>query len=121
MAKNFQILMMIFCLGIFVFPKQNILVANEKADCCKTEKNCCDKNKTENKDCHSNENDKKSCEGNCANCHSCCTSIVLSLENKNNFEAIIFQNLTSNKVENFYMQPHFSTLFISIWQPPKIG
>jgi hypothetical protein len=39
--------MMIFCLGIFIFPKQNISVDSEKQDCCKTEKTCCDKEKSE--------------------------------------------------------------------------
>jgi hypothetical protein len=38
---------MIFCLGIFIFPKQNISVDSEKQDCCKTEKTCCDKEKSE--------------------------------------------------------------------------
>ena len=31
------------------------------------------------------------------------------------------QKFTSKKVESFYLQPHLSSLFISIWQPPKIG
>lgn len=47
MAKKIQILTLIFCLGIFIFPKQNISVDSEKQDCCKTEKTCCDKEKSE--------------------------------------------------------------------------
>lgn len=119
MAKKIQILMMIFCLGIFIFPKKNFIAANENSDCCKTEKNCCDK--SEKKPCHGKENNKKSCEGSCSNCHSCCSTVVFNFENKTTFETILNQKFTSKKVENFYLQPHLSSLFISIWQPPKIG
>ena len=27
-----------FCLGIFIFPKQNFISTSETSDCCKTEK-----------------------------------------------------------------------------------
>ena len=119
MAKKIQILTLIFCLGIFIFPKQSIFVDSEKQDCCKTEKNCC--GKSEKKSCHSKKNDKKSCEGNCANCHSCCSTLVFNLENKTILDFDKNQKFTSKKVESFYLQPHFSSLFVSIWQPPKIG
>ena len=119
MAKKIQILMMIFCLGIFIYPKQNFISTSETSDCCKTEKNCC--GKSEKKSCHSKKNDKKSCEGNCANCHSCCSTLVFNLENKTILDFDKNQKFTSKKVESFYLQPHFSSLFVSIWQPPKIG
>ena len=119
MAKKIQILMMIFCLGIFIFPKQNFISTSETSDCCKTEKNCC--GKSEKKSCHSKKNDKKSCEGNCSNCHSCCSTLVFNLENKNILDFDKNQNFYTKKVENLYLQPHFSSLFVSIWQPPKIG
>jgi hypothetical protein len=61
-GKKIQILTLIFCLGIFIFPKQNISVDSEKQDCCKTEKTCCDKEKSEKKSCHNDKkDDKKSC------------------------------------------------------------
>lgn len=119
MAKNIQILIMIFCLGIFIFPKQNFFYTSEKSDCCKTEKKCCDK--SEKKTCHKEQKGKKSCEGNCSNCQSCSTTVVLSFENKN---ILKLENNPANitkKVENIYLQPYISSLFISIWQPPKIG
>lgn len=120
MAKKIQILMMIFCLGIFIFPKQNFISTSETSDCCKTEKKCCAK--SEKKTCHGKEeNNKKSCEGNCTNCHSCCSTVVINLDNKNILECIPNQKFTAKKVEIFYLQPHLSSLFISIWQPPKIG
>lgn len=119
MAKKIQILIMIFCLGIFIFPKQNFFSVNEKSDCCKTEKSCCDK--SEKKPCHGKENNKKSCEGNCASCHSCGSTVVFNLENKNISEDAIHIEFYSPKVENLYLQPHLSSLFNSIWQPPKIG
>ena len=87
--------MMIFCLGIFIFPKQNFISTSEMSDCCKTEKNCC--GKSEKKSCHSKKNDKKSCEGNCANCHSCCSTVVINLDNKTIFENIF--NQTSQTAE----------------------
>mgnify|MGYP001160666665 FL=1 len=122
MAKKIQILTLIFCLGIFIFPKQSISVDSEKQDCCKTEKTCCDKEKSEKKSCHNDKkDDKKSCKGNCSNCHSCCSTLVFNLENKNILDFDKNQNFYTKKVENLYLQPHFSSLFVSIWQPPKIG
>ena len=122
MAKKFQILTLIFCLGIFIFPKQIISVDSEKKDCCKTEKSCCDKSKPEKKSCHQDKKeDKKSCKGNCSNCHSCSFTLVFNLENKNILDFNKSHHFISKKVENLYLQPHFSSLFVSIWQPPKIG
>ena len=65
--------------------------------------------------------DKKSCKGNCSNCHSCSFTLVFNLENKNILDFNKSHHFISKKVENLYLQPHFSSLFVSIWQPPKIG
>lgn len=118
MAKKIQILIMLFCLGIFIFPKQSFIVNSEKS-CCKTEKKCC--GKTEKKSCHNEKNQKNSCEGNCSNCHSCSFTIVFNIANQCSYALEDNHNLNLKKVENLYLQPYLSSLFISIWQPPKIG
>jgi hypothetical protein len=38
MAKKIQILMMIFCLGIFIFPKQNFILHQKRQTAAKQKK-----------------------------------------------------------------------------------
>lgn len=121
MAKKVQFLLMIFCLGMFIFPKQLFSAQKQEMTCCekeKTEKNCCDKSEN-SKPCDSNKS--HSCDGNCTNCRACSTSVVfLAVEIKTELEK---QNVLpiSKQVENFYLQPNLSQLPKKIWQPPKIS
>jgi len=79
----------------------------EKKDCCDKEKRQCGKH-------------GKDCDGNCGNpaCH--CPS------NCTNFTIPFFDGLSQVKVvvrkPNFYYQDtYYSSGFLSIWLPPKIG
>lgn len=122
MAKKFQLILMIFCLGIFVVPKQIFFAENKEMSCCNKEnstKSCCDKEKPS--PCKDSKTKHHSCDGNCSNCVFCSTSIVfLKVEFENKIEKFS-QNNISNKVENFYLQPSLSDLPKKIWQPPKIS
>lgn len=121
MAKKLQILLMIFCLGIFIFPKQNSVFENNMS-CCKTEKSQKEHCQNSKKmPCHDSRSKKKSCEGNCTNCNSCVSGIILAAEISKPAIIKVQQITISNKVENFYLQPYFSTLYKVIWQPPKIS
>ncbi len=122
MAKKVQLILMIFCLGIFVVPKQIFFAENKEMSCCNKEnptKSCCDKEKSS--PCKDSKNKHHSCDGNCTNCVFCSTSIVfLGVEFQNLLEKISQKHI-SNKVENFYLQPSLSQLPKKIWQPPKIS
>jgi hypothetical protein len=79
----------------------------QKKDCCDTEKGQCGKN-------------GKGCNGKCGNpaCH-CPT-------NSTNFTIPLFDGFLGIKIivskPNFYYQDtYYSSGFLSIWQPPKIG
>ncbi len=122
MAKRLQILLMVFCLGIFIFPKQTISTENTEMSCCKIEKttkDCCGKSK-KSAPCNDSKNKSHSCDGNCNNCSSCSFTVVFIGVNVNVAESNVPQ-IISNKVEKLYLQPNFSKLYKAIWQPPKIG
>jgi hypothetical protein len=121
MAKRIKILIMIFCLGIFIIPKQLFFAQKQEIACCekeKPEKSCCEKSNGA-EPCDSNKS--HSCDGNCTNCKACSTSVVfLAVEIKTEIEK---QNVLpiSKQVENSYLQPSISQLPKKIWQPPKIS
>lgn len=122
MAKRLQIVLMVFCLGVFIFPKQMVPAENTEMPCCKTEKttkNCCGKSE-KSAPCHDSKKQSHSCDSNCNNCSSCSFTVVFIGVNVSLDEFKIPQKI-SNKVETFYLQPNFSTLSKAIWQPPKIG
>lgn len=122
MAKRLQILLMVFCLGIFIFPKQMISAENTEMSCCKTEKTTkdyCGKSE-KSAPCNDSKNKSHSCDGNCNNCSSCLFTVVFIGVNVNVAESNVPQ-IISNKVEKLYLQPNFSKLYKAIWQPPKIG
>ena len=122
MAKKVQLILMIFCLGIFVVPKQIFFAKTQEMSCCNNEKptkSCCEKEKSS--PCKDSKNKHHSCDGNCTNCSFCASSIAfLKVEFQNEFENISQHNI-SQKVENFYLQPSLSQLPKKIWQPPKIS
>lgn len=122
MAKSLKIVLMVFALGIFIIPKQMLFAQKTELSCCSktsSEKNCC--KKEHSKPCHDSKSKGNSCEGNCEKCTSCSFApVFITSEFKNNFTEDC-QNIISNKVENFYLTPHFSKLSKAIWQPPKIS
>lgn len=122
MAKKFQIVLMIFCLGIFIFPKQIFVVEKNEMSCCKKEKpstDCCGKTE-KSAPCKDSKNKSHSCDGNCSNCSSCAFTIVF-IGGEILCSELKTQNNISNKVEKIYLQPNFSKLSKAIWQPPKIS
>lgn len=118
MAKQLQMVFMVFCLGIFLFPRQTVMLQSQEMNCCQKEqpsKDCCSKASPEEK-----KQDQHSCEGNCADCSGCSVPVVFLSAN---LQPLSFRKgvQISQKVENLYLQPHVSVPCPSIWQPPKIG
>jgi len=116
MAKNIHILFMIFCLGVFMFPKQNTLPQKEEMSCCQKEKpskDCCSKD--------ANQEQEHSCEGDCSQCNGCAISLVLFVPTQVALSLKKEMIFFSQKVENQYLQPNLSDSYQAIWQPPKIS
>lgn len=110
--KQLQFILMIFCLGIFVMPKQMFMREN-KMECC---------TKKETKNCHQGkggQESSKSCSGGCASCSICCTQHLAAIKillSGTKPEIFYFK-----KVLFFHKEPLFSSYLKEIWQPPKIS
>ncbi|SHK98165.1 hypothetical protein [Chryseobacterium polytrichastri] len=123
--KLVQILTIIFCLGIFLIPKDNFYAQASQETCCKKESksdDCCKNHHTSSKEHHSKDKESKSsCNDDCCTlCVSCAPFLeitpsksLLSLD-LSNF------NLTQN-LQFQYSDPYVSDGLKDIWQPPKLG
>ncbi|KQT24267.1 hypothetical protein ASG22_09650 [Chryseobacterium sp. Leaf405] len=119
--KLFQIITIIFCLGIFLIPKDDFYAQNKKEDCCKSnsEMSCCKNNhKEHSKDNHKEQ--KSSCTDDCCStCATCYTFIETPFSKSLQLEYSYYK---SNKNLQFeYSDPHISDRLKEIWQPPKIA
>ena len=119
MKKDGLLLLMIFCLGFFIMPKQNLHSQNNQSiQCCEqsssdaSENNCCD-----DEEDHSS----KGCQDtDCTTCHTCynfLSLVFVNFEKKTDPSA----NPTYRNQNFFYKSPAFSSTARDIWQPPKIG
>jgi hypothetical protein len=79
----------------------------EKKGCCDTDKGQCGKH-------------GKDCEGNCGNpachCPTNCTNFSIPL-----FDAFLRIKIIVSKPNFYYQDTYYSSGFLTIWQPPKIG
>lgn len=121
MARKLHILIVIFCLGIFIMPKQNFFAQLMQQDCCSTSASgdCCPAPENDSKPCHGKE--KKSCGGDCTSCKSCSTTTVFASIAP---DIKVTDNSTAagDSSKSFcYLSPEFTDRAAKIWQPPKIG
>jgi len=79
----------------------------EKKDCCNTEKRQCGKH-------------GKDCDGKCGNpachCPTNCTNFTIPF-----FDGFLGITIIVSKPNFYYQDTYYSSGFLSIWQPPKIG
>lgn len=117
--KQLNIIIIIFCLGIFLVPKDNFYAQASQENCCKTgseSSNCCtDKHQS------SKENSKKdSCNDDCCSFCMTCHSFIENFSSKTSIAE--FSPFKINKNLHFsYADPHLSNGLKEIWQPPKLG
>ena len=119
--KPIQLLLIIFCLGIFLIPKDNFYAQASKENCCKSESkmSCCEKS-------HDNHNSKdgkskhKSCNDDCCSSWMTCKTFVENNFAKNNTWGIPSFK-TISKIQVQYADPYISNGLKEIWQPPKLG
>jgi len=117
-VKVVQLLLIIFCLGIFLVPKDNFYSQNMQETCYKSESgmDCCQNDHKE----HSKDNHKSSCNDDCCStCVACYTFIETPFSKSLQLEISYYK---SNKNLQFqYSDPYISDRLKEIWQPPKIA
>lgn len=121
--KLVQIITIVFCLGIFLIPKDNFYAQNMQETCCKesSESSCCKKQHTEHsKENHSNKQKNSSCHDDCCSyCATCYSFIETPFSRSLKLDISYYK---SNKNLHFqYSDPYLSGRLREIWQPPKIG
>ncbi|KQT22059.1 hypothetical protein ASG31_01585 [Chryseobacterium sp. Leaf404] len=120
--KPIQLLLIIFCLGIFLIPKDDFYAQVSQENCCKTEsknKSCCGKEK-ENHHSSDSKKEHQSCKDDCCStCATCHTFVENSFAKSNFWEIPTFS--TIQKIQFQYADPFISNSLEEIWQPPKLG
>lgn len=119
--KLFHLLAIVFCLGVFLIPKDNFYAQGMQETCCnkaESEKSDCCKNHSSKKD--SKDESKSSCNDDCcSSCIACYTFIETPFSKNLRLELSYYK---ANKNPQFqYSDPYLSDRLKEIWQPPKIG
>lgn len=116
--RHLQAIIIIFCLGIFLVPKDNFYAQATKDNCCKKEQmsNCCKKD-TPSKKPHQKKH--SSCKDNCCNFCATCFSFITSPFSENLKLKIPYYKANKN-LEYQYSTPYISDRLKEIWQPPKL-
>lgn len=117
--NRLHIILIIFCLGVFLIPKDDFYAQAAQENCCKTDSkanSCCDKDH----DSHKTKDGKSSCNDDCCSFCMTCHTFVENLSAKTLFfNHIPFK--TDRSLEFQYSDPHISDSLKDIWQPPKLG
>jgi hypothetical protein len=110
--------------GLFLTPAQSYacgaesaktkITCNKKSDSEVEKESCCN---TEKKQC---DNHGKNCDGECGNtdchCPTSCTNCIIPI-----FAQFPLKKLILSKPKFSYQEAFYSSGFLSIWLPPKIG
>ena len=121
--KLFQILAIIFCLGIFLIPKDSFYAQSMQENCCKSgsdDNGCCKNHNPSSTTSHSGKSKSSSCNDDCCSfCFSCYTFIETPFSKSLHLELSYYK---ANKNLQFqYSDPYISDRLKEIWQPPKIA
>jgi len=118
-VKYIQIIALIFCLGIFLIPKDNFYAQASQENCCKTDSkadSCCNKDHSD----HDKKDGKSSCNDDCCSFCMTCHTFVENLSAKTIFfDYSIFK--TNKSLQFHYSDPYISDRLKDIWQPPKLA
>ena len=123
MIRRLQLILMLLCLGIFIFPKQAFDMPMSSS-CCEAKTNtnsCCSKENKTTKPCHKEPAKKKNCnKERCSVCKVCHSSSITSVVlNQNN--SLFYFNFNERQPHfGYHIQPIVDGSF-NIWQPPKIA
>ncbi|KFF74148.1 hypothetical protein HX13_14800 [Chryseobacterium sp. P1-3] len=119
--KLFHLFAIVFCLGIFLVPKDSFYAQSMQQTCCKADtgkSDCCKDHGSKND--HKNNGSKPSCNDDCcSSCIACFTYIETPFSKNLRLELSYYK---ANKNPEFqYSDPYLSDRLKEIWQPPKIG
>lgn len=123
MLRKLQLILMIFCLGIFVFSKQSYSIQLAQNSCCavKTQSSdCCKKDQKRSDSCHHDSKKEKDCKDNCATCKTCSSGFVFSVV-LNNFDDKLKTPVFEIKNQFSHQLQSLLVRSFNIWQPPKLG
>jgi len=123
MLRKLQLFFMMFCLGIFVFPKQNFNAQVAQISCCEAQKDtsdCCKKDEKKSDSCHHDSKKEKDCKDNCTTCKTCSSGFVFSVVLNNLDNKLKTPFFTINNQFSYNSQSPLARYF-NIWQPPKLG
>lgn len=121
--KLVQIITIIFCLGVFVIPKDNFYAQNMEETCCAKSlaDDCCTKKHQEHsKENHNKDQKKSSCNDDCCSYCAICYSFIETPFSKG-LKLDISLYKTNKNLYFQYSDPYISGRLKEIWQPPKIG
>ncbi|WP_346983799.1 hypothetical protein [Chryseobacterium sp. POE27] len=120
--KLVQIITIIFCLGIFLIPKDNFYAQNMQESCCKKSSgsDCCKKQHKENSKENHHKKQKKSCNDDCCSSCATCYSFIETPFSKG-FKMDISYYKANKNLQFQYSDPYIFDRLKEIWQPPKIG
>lgn len=119
-VKLFQIIAIIFCLGIFLIPKDKFYSQISQETCCTSgsEMSCC--KDEHSKDNHGKEQKSSSCHDDCCStCTTCCSFVETPFSKNLQLEISYYKS--SKNLYFRYSDPYISDRLKEIWQPPKIG
>ncbi|MCJ8152597.1 hypothetical protein MKJ01_02330 [Chryseobacterium sp. SSA4.19] len=122
-VKLFQIIAIIFCLGIFLIPKDNFYAQHLQEKCCTDSgTDCCKSRHSE----HSKDKQKKEQKSSSCNDTNCCSTCVLCysfIETpfSRSLQLEISYYKARKNLHDQYTDPHLSDRLKEIWQPPKLG
>ncbi|MDH6251840.1 hypothetical protein M2347_001567 [Chryseobacterium sp. H1D6B] len=121
MVKLFQILTIIFCLGIFLIPKDNFYAQSAQEKCCKADSkmDCCKKHQSSSKSSH-DEKTKSSCNDDCCSFCAVCYSFIETPFFKSTTWELSYYKANKN-LQFQYSDPYISDSLKEIWQPPKLA
>lgn len=121
--KLVQIITIIFCLGIFLIPKDNFYGQKMEETCCKKSSgsDCCKKQHQEHsKENHNKKQKNSSCNDDCCSYCAICYSFIETPLSRSLKLDISFDK-TNKNLHFQYSDPYISGRLKEIWQPPKIG
>lgn len=120
MRAKLHFMLMIFCLGFFIIPKQSLFSSSTTMECCEMQNKGME-------NCHQDQNSQGShsqqdhnCTASCTACGVCSLTITPALSAEV-FLAPLSKKFNTNAVKTPYKTPFVSFCLKEIWQPPKIS
>ncbi|MBQ0151758.1 MAG: hypothetical protein KBS61_02545 [Chryseobacterium sp.] len=115
--KNLQFILIIFCLGLFLIPKDNFYAQASQENCCSSKSSDCCKS---DQDSNHKSSSKNTCNDDCCSFCMTCHSFIENFSIQPTIALLSY--FSPNKDLHYtYANPYLSDGLKEIWQPPKLG